>query len=114
MPRAKSEAELERSFQAHLVKTLKSLYPGCIVLKNDSGYLQGVPDLTILYKDRWAVLEVKASSDSKEQPNQQYYVDLINEMSFGAFIHPENEEEVLYGLEQAFRSRRSTRVSFSK
>lgn len=106
-----AKTKLERDFQAHLIKNLKQLYPGCIILKNDSSYLQGVPDLLILYKDRWAALEVKASASANVQPNQEFYVDYMNDMSFASFIHPENEEEVLYGLEQTFRDRRTTRVS---
>jgi hypothetical protein len=89
-----------------LIKKLRALFPGCVILKNDTDYLQGIPDLTILYRDRWAVLEVKASADSDEQPNQRYYVEMMNELSFAAFIYPENEEEVLSGLQRQFSARR--------
>lgn len=94
----------ERDFQAKLIQKLKTMFPGCIVLKNDAGYIQGFPDLTILYKNRWAVLECKRTDASHRQPNQQYYVSLANEMSFGQFISPENEEEVLRDLQQSFKS----------
>lgn len=99
---------LESSYQQHLIRELKTLFPGCIVLKNDSTYLQGFPDLTIFFRDRWAVLEVKASEKVKVQPNQVYYVELLDAMSFAAFIYPENEEEVLYALQQTFESCRTT------
>jgi len=101
---------LERDFQSYLIKELGNRFPGCIVLKNDSGYLQGIPDLLVLWHDKWAALEVKASWNSPEQPNQQHYVDLMDEMSFAAFIYPENEEEVLDALQHAFQPRRATRV----
>lgn len=94
--------KLERSFQKDLIKELKEMFPGCIVTKNDAGYIQGIPDLTILWKDKWAALESKRSKDASVRPNQKYYVDKLNKMSFAAFICPENKEEVLYDLQQAF------------
>ena len=93
---------LESKFQANLIKKLKAEYPGCMVLKNDSSYLQGVPDLLVLYNDRWASLEVKKNANARHQPNQDYYVDKMDEMSFSRFICPENEEEVLSDLKRAF------------
>lgn len=102
---------LESKYQAELIKELKFRFPGCIVLKNDSGYLQGIPDLTLLWEEFWATLEVKADEDSDEQPNQQYYVVRMNEMSYSAFIHPGNEEEVLNEIQQSFSARRKARVS---
>lgn len=93
---------LEREFQAGLIKELKELFPGCIVLKNDPDYIQGFPDLTILYKNHWAVLECKKSENAKKQPNQQYYVDQANAMSYATFIYPENKEDVLNDLQHTF------------
>jgi hypothetical protein len=95
---------LERNFQANLIQKLKRMFPGCIVMKNDASYKQGIPDLLVLYRDRWASLECKKSAGAKRQPNQEYYVGRMNEMSFSRFISPENEEEVLHELQQAFRS----------
>lgn len=92
---------LESKFQSNLIKEIKSMFPGCIVLKNDSSYMQGVPDLLILHKDKWASIEVKRSANASKQPNQEYYVGLMNEMSFSRFICPENKEEVLRDLQQA-------------
>lgn len=97
---------LERDFQAKLIKELKEIFKGCIIMKNDSSYIQGIPDLIILYGDRWAALEVKKSRTAPHRPNQEYYVDLMNDMSFAAFIYPENKEEVLYELQQSLFSRR--------
>lgn len=92
----------ENEFQAKLIKKLKQIFPGCIVLKNDPGYLQGFPDLLVLYKNKWAALECKRSAQAKHQPNQDYYVKLTGDMSYSSFIFPENEEEVLRELQQAF------------
>lgn len=95
-------AKLEREFQAKLIKELKARFEGCIVLKNDSSYIQGIPDLLVLYNDKWCALELKRSSGASHRPNQEYYVDLMDKMSFARFICPENKEEVLHELESAF------------
>lgn len=95
---------LENNFQAKLIKELKSIFPGCIVMKNDSSYIQGIPDLLILYKDKWGSLECKKSANARKQPNQEHYVELMNKMSFSRFICPENKEEVLNDLREAFKS----------
>lgn len=95
---------LENKFQSGLIKELKQMFPGCIVMKNDSSYIQGIPDLLVLYKDKWCSLEVKKSMNAARQPNQEYYVGRMNEMSFSRFICPENKEEVLNELCQTFKS----------
>lgn len=95
----------ESKFQANLIIELKQMFPGCIVLKNDSGYIQGIPDLTVLYKNRWAMLECKKFRTANVQPNQKYYVALLNSMSFSAFISPENKEEILDELRNHFENR---------
>lgn len=92
---------LERQYQAYLIKKLRDMFEGCIILKNDTDYIQGIPDLLILYGPRWAALEVKAYEDAPEQPNQAYYIEEMDDMSFAAFIYPEIEEDVLYALQQA-------------
>lgn len=99
---AKKNIVLEREFQSKLIKEIKKEFPGCMVLKNDPTYMQGIPDLLVLYKDKWASLEIKASSTAKHQPNQDYYVDKMNEMSHSAFIYPENKDQVLDNLRKAF------------
>lgn len=86
---------LENIFQAKLIRDLKDMFPGCIVMKNDSSYIQGIPDLLVLYGKKWASLEVKKSERASRQPNQEYYVGVMNEMSFSSFIYPENRDEVL-------------------
>jgi len=93
---------LESKFQAQLIKDLKGMFPGAIVLKNDPNYLQGIPDLTIFWGPNWATLEVKRSAKANHQPNQDYYVGVMDDMSFSRFIYPENKEEVLYELQQSF------------
>lgn len=104
----------ENVFQSKLIKELKDRFPGCIVMKLDSGYLQGIPDLLVLYKKKWATLECKKQANAKKRPNQDYYVEKMNEMSFSRFIFPENKEEVLNDLEQAFKPGRKSRLSGSK
>ncbi len=99
----------ESGFQARLIRRLKEMFPGCIVMKNDSGYIQGIPDLTILFNDKWAMLECKQSEKASHQPNQEYYITKARSMSFARFIFPENEEEVLRDLQRAFRPERQTR-----
>lgn len=79
------------------------MFKGCIILKNDPNYRQGIPDLIILYMDKWATLEVKRNPDSPHQPNQDFYVNKMNNMSFSRFIYPENKEEVLRELQLALR-----------
>lgn len=101
----------ESAYQAQLIIELRHRFPGCIVLKNDPNYMQGIPDLSIFYEDKWAMLEVKASKDTANRPNQAYHIDVLDRLSFAAFIYPENEEEVLDALQQTFRPRRSARVS---
>lgn len=95
---------LESKFQANLVKELKQLFKGCIVMKNDSSYIQGVPDLLILHGNKWAALECKKTARASKRPNQEYYVGLMNKMSFARFISPENKEEVLHDLHKAFET----------
>lgn len=94
----------ESKYQADLIVALRDMFPGCLILKNDSEFQQGIPDLLILWRDRWAMLEVKPRSNARHEPNQDYYIDLCSEMSFGAFIYPENEYEVLHALQQTFRA----------
>jgi len=91
----------ESKYQAQLIEELYSIFRGCVILKNDPNYRQGMPDIMILFGNRWAVLEVKASQNTPSQPNQEYYIELLNEMSFAAFIYPENHEEVLIQLFEA-------------
>lgn len=96
----------ENQFQSALIKELKKMFPGCMVLKNDSSYYQGIPDLLVLYRDRWAMLECKRSDSSSHRPNQDYYIEKLGKMSFASFISPENKEEVLHDLQQTFQSGR--------
>jgi hypothetical protein len=93
---------LENKFKTNLITDLRQLFPGCLVLHTDPNQVQGLPDLIILYRDRWAALEGKKGANSRHQPNQDYYVETMNRMSFASFISPENKEEVLHELQQAF------------
>lgn len=100
----------EGIYQRHIIRQLEIMFPGCIILKNDAAYRQGIPDLLILFNDRWAALEVKTSAQAPFQPNQEYYVDRLRSMSYASFIYPAIEEDVLYALQHALGLSRSTRV----
>jgi hypothetical protein len=100
----------ENKFQAEVIRDLKREFPGCMVLKNDPNYIQGIPDLLVLFKNKWAALEVKRSKNDSHRPNQDYYISLMNKMSYAKFIYPENKEEVFDELQQSFRFRRTSRV----
>lgn len=89
---------LENLFQAKLIKEIKQMFPDCVVMKNDSSYIQGIPDLLVLNGNSWAALECKKSLSASKQPNQEYYVDRMDKMSFARFICPENKDEVLEEL----------------
>lgn len=91
---------LESKFQHDLIEELKTIFPGALVFKNETK--QGIPDLTVLWKNNWALLECKKSRTASHQPNQDYYVDMANSMSFSRFVYPENKQEVLDELQQAF------------
>lgn len=93
----------ESAFQAKLIKEIKKRFNGCLVLKLDASYIQGIPDLLILYGKKWATLEVKRKKGAHIQPNQKYYVELMNKMSFSRFICPETKEVVLNELQRAFK-----------
>lgn len=105
------ERERERDYQRKLKTKIYNMFPGCYILKLDQQ--QGFPDLLILYEDKWAMLEVKRETKSHRQQNQPFYISLFNSMSYASFVCPENEEEVMYALQQAFKPRRSARFSKS-
>lgn len=102
---------LESTFKTKLIKEIENMFPGCMILHLDPNECQGIPDLIILHGNRWAALEGKKYEGAKHQPNQDYYVGLMDKMSFASFIYPENKEEILDELQQALRPRRSTRIS---
>ena len=96
-------SRLESGFQDKLRDTLKELFPGCMIFKMDQ--IQGIPDLLVLYKNKWASLENKKSEKATRRPNQEYYVDRMNEMSFSRFIYPENKDEVLNDIKAYFQDK---------
>ena len=93
----------EATFQREVIEELKALFPGIVIVKQDSGYIQGIPDLLLLFGEQWAALEIKSAGDSRRRPNQEYYVDLMDRMSFAAFIYPENKKDVLRALQHTFK-----------
>lgn len=100
----------ENKFQSSLIRELKKEFPGCFVTKLDSSLKQGIPDLIVLYGDTWATLECKKSKHAPHRPNQDYYQKLFNEMSYSAFVYPENKEEIINELRQVFGARRQARA----
>ena len=94
-------SKLESGFQDRLKEELKSIFPGCMIFKMDQ--VQGIPDLLVLYKNKWASLENKKSANASRRPNQEYYVELMNKMSFSRFVFPENKDQVLKELKQFFK-----------
>lgn len=104
----------ENRYQAKLIKKIKERLPGSMVLKNDPNYIQGIPDLTVLWGNTWAALECKRNGNARHRPNQDHYISKMNEMSFASFIYPENEEEVLDDLERTLQDGRSTRPAKPK
>ena len=94
---------LENRFKTNLIQDLKNLFPGCMVVHLDPNEIQGIPDLLVLYKDKWAALEGKKSANASVRPNQEYYVNKMNDMSYASFIYPENKEEVLYEISRVFQ-----------
>lgn len=103
----------EAQYQAKLIKDLKKSFPDCVVFVNDPTIQQGIPDLLVLFSNSgWAMLEVKISERAPRQPNQEYWVDFYDQLSYAAFIYPQNQEAVFDDLQQAFGPRRPTRLSF--
>lgn len=97
-------SKLENQFQAKLIKELKQKFDGCLVIKLDPNYIQGLPDILVLCNNKWAALECKKQEAAHKQPNQEYYVNLMNKMSFSRFIYPENKEEVIDELSRLFKT----------
>lgn len=92
----------ENNFQSSLIKELKNMFPGCMVLKLDCNYIQGIPDLLVLYGDKWAVLECKRSENSPHRPNQDFYIERLDSIGFASFIFPENKDKILKALASYF------------
>lgn len=86
---------LENRFKTNLRKEIEEMLPGCFVLHLDPNEIQGIPDLIVLHGNKWAVLEGKRSATAPARPNQPYYVELMDNMAFAAFIYPENKDQVL-------------------
>ena len=93
---------LERKFQSELISELKEVFPGCVILKNDANYIQGFPDLLILFGEHWAALEVKKDRYAQLQPNQEYYLVMLDSMSFATLVYPENKDDVISELRDRF------------
>lgn len=104
---------LESKFKTDLIRKIKREFPGAIILKNNANLIQGFPDNIILFEDRWAVFDAKRSATASHRPNQDYWIDLLNNMSYGSFVYPENEGRFLHELQQALRPDRRPRLFVS-
>ena len=100
---------LENKFKTNLIKEIKSRFEGSEVFHLNPLEAQGIPDLLILHKNKWAMLEGKKSKNATRRINQEFYVDKFNKLSFARFISPETKEEVLNELEQIFKPKRNSR-----
>lgn len=107
-------AKRENAYQPGLIKRIEARFPGCLILKNDEQYLQGIPDLTVLTDKGWAVLETKRGEKAPKRPNQDHYVDRLNGLGFSAFINPSNEEEVLDAFQRSLETRGQSCISESE
>ena len=96
---AKKKKAKESSFQHSVIKELEERYPGCVVMKNATGFKNGFPDITMYYGPIWAMLECKREEDADKRPNQDYWVERLNRMSFARIIYPENRVDILGELD---------------
>lgn len=85
---------MERNFQAVILNRIRNRIPGIIISKGDDA--QGHPDWSFYYCGKTAFLEFKDSANSPFQPNQEFYIQYINDTGgFARVIYPENEREVM-------------------
>ena len=86
----------ENVFQANLVRKLRAQDWVVDVVKNDAGYTQGFPDLTVfLANGKWALLECKKDEHAPLRPNQAFYISKMGDAGFARLIYPQNELEVI-------------------
>lgn len=98
----KGEKMKESAFQLKLIKEIESIIPGSIVLKGNSAFIQGFPDLVVLLPNgKWCCLECKKSEDAQHQPNQDYYIDFLNDGGYASFIFPNNKEDILNDIQRS-------------
>lgn len=92
----------EGDYQNKLREKIEERIPGALIMKTDPTFIQGIPDLLIVKNKKWAALEVKKSKKASHRPNQDFYVNKMNNWSYAAVIFPENEKEIIDELERAF------------
>lgn len=91
----------ESKFKRELIRKLKEQYPGAVILKNDANDKIGIPDHLMLYGRHWIAFEAKASQHAAHRPNQDYWVNLLNSMSFASFVYPQNEGWFLHEVQRS-------------
>lgn len=95
---------LESTFKTELIKEIENRMPGAFVFHLDPRERRGIPDLLVLYNSKWAALEGKQHENSQLRPLQDYYVKVMDEMSFARFINQDNKEEVLNDMVRSLRA----------
>lgn len=101
-----SDVRLESQTQARFIKRLRRAFDRAVILKNDSGYLQGIMDLTVILPGVVIFIEVKPYFGAPYEPNQEYYLALVQHLGFMSFtLCPENEEEVFRAIQETQRPR---------
>ena len=101
----------EGDFKSKLIQRIENEFPGCIVTKLETDYKEGLPDVLVLHKNKWATLEAKKDKSEVTKPRrnkmqQDYYVATMDKMSFSRYVYPENQEEVLNELKLHFQQAR--------
>lgn len=93
-------SDLESKFQKEFTDALEEKFPGCLIIKGNSSYRQGLPDWLMLHQDNWAAFEIKRNKNAKRSDSQSYYVNKMNDMSYASFVDPENYREVISEVQQ--------------
>lgn len=84
----------EAKFQKKFIDNLKNLGFKCIRVKASGNINKSYPDYAVFYGKFWAWLEFKKSKDAEVQPGQPENVEWAKKNSYGAFVYPENAEDV--------------------
>ena len=96
------ESEFRKAFLEEVQNRIDPLNKGFLFFLNASNAFRSFPDIVILGSHKWAALEFKKSKRASHQPNQEYYINKLNEIGYASFVYPENAEEILNDLEELF------------
>ena len=94
----------EATFRTKWLNKFKKLSPDIFIEFADPKRKNGIPDVIIFYKKKYARLETKRSKNASKRLHQQYYIDYFNSQGiYAAFLTPENQEEVYNALRRYFK-----------